>query len=772
MKIRKNFVLKKRLIIMLVTGLLLTCTGMEALAAITPDQFIEKGKEFYHKGDFEHAASQWDQAISLLDADNDAGIYLDTIVHLANAYQSIGYHDRALAALNRALPVFEKSKDRRRNIIFLSTLGDINFCLGNMEDAVKYLLKGAEEAKEAKDPRAVATILNNVGNGLAADHDYDTAAGLYEECLELIADSEKDADLKITVLLNLARVEFQKEQYQQLSDIAPYLLDEIAALPDSFHKASNMITLSRLIWKLREKIDQPDKELTYIAYLALEEAKLIGGELDDPRIISDANGYMGQLYESEGRYQDAMRLTRRAIFFAQQGKFPKILYFWQWQLARLFRAEGDIENAINAYKEAVSTLTPIRQMLFRGFRSREDVFNEKVKPVYAGLAEMLLKQSETIQDNASRQKKLIEARDTMELLKTAELEDFFADECLIALKGQETSLERTPPHTAVLYPIPLSDSIAMLLTLPDGIKYISVPVGSEELAKTITQYRELLQTRPNNRFLHDAQQVYDWVIRPLEADLTAHEVDTLVVAPDGVLRLVPFSTFHDGEHFLVEKYAIGIIPAISLTDMKPFEKKDINILISGLSEGRQGFSPLPSVEAELRDIKKIMNGQVMIKNKDYTIDNLTQEFKNNPYSILHVATHGVFGGTPEQSFLLAYEDKLTMNHLENLIGLSRYRKQKVELLTLSACQTALGNERAALGLAGVAVKAGVKGAIATLWFVDDEATSLAIREFYRQLQTGITKAKAMQNVQKKLIAQRRYWHPLYWAPFLVIGNWM
>ena len=113
-----------------------------------------------------------------------------------------------------------------------------------------------------------------------------------------------------------------------------------------------------------------------------------------------------------------------------------------------------------------------------------------------------------------------------------------------------------------------------------------------------------------------------------------------------------------------------------------------------------------------------------------------------------------------------------MNTLEYLMSLGKYRNHQVDLLTLSACQTALGNERAALGLAGVAVKAGVRSAVATLWNVDDEATSLAIRELYRQLRKdGMSKAKALQNAQKMLLSQRKYWHPLYWAPFLLIGNW-
>ncbi len=433
----------------------------------------------------------------------------------------------------------------------------------------------------------------------------------------------------------------------------------------------------------------------------------------------------------------------------------------------------DPKQALSSYRKAVATLNPIRRELFAGFRMQNDTFNDFVKPVYLGLTELLLEQAGAMTDRGRMQRKLIEARDIMEMLKTAELEDFFKDECVTAMKSEKTSLERTPPHTAVLYPIPLPESLCLLLTTPDGIKNISVRVDSEELSEMAILYRKWLQTRTNNLFLHISRQLYDWLIRPIEAELAGNNIDTLLVAPDGPLRLIPFSTFHDGEKFLVEKFAIGTIPAISLTDLEPVKKEDMDILIGGLSEARQGFCALPSIKDELRDIKSIMNGRAMIQNKDYTIENLTNEFKGNEYAIVHIATHGVFGGTSDDSFLLSYDGRMTMDRLEDLIGLGRFRKQKVELLTLSACQTALGNERAALGLAGVAVKAGVKSAIATLWFVDDEATSLAIREFYRQFkQPGITKVKAMQKVQKKLIAQKRYWHPIYWAPFLVIGNWM
>ncbi|OQX28256.1 MAG: hypothetical protein BWK80_01195 [Desulfobacteraceae bacterium IS3] len=753
----------------------------------TLEQLTAAGKECLHKGDFENAARHWEQAINLSDPEKDAGKYLDLTLNLANVWQTMGYHNKALSLLQKALPFAEKSGDKYRKAMFFSALGDLHLSLGNTEETVNSLTKGMEIANEANDPKASAVILNNVGNAFAAEQDDASAREFYSQALDLIGDSEDEDDLhlKSKIWLNWIRIEIQQGNFQQLSEMMDYILLEIGEMPDSYHKASDMVALSRLTRKLQKKLSdaaasQPSEEqklqndyLAYIAYLSLENAVQISEALNDPRMSAYAYGYMGQLYEEQARYDDAVNLTRRAIFFAQQGNFPQTLYLWQWQSGRLFKAQGDVENAVKAYQAAVKTLNPIRGELFRGFRSRQDSFNENVKPVYLGLAEMLLKQAETMSDDVSRQKKLIEARDTMEILKTAELEDFFADECVIAMRSEKTTLERTPPHTAILYPIMLPDSLALLLTLPDGIKHISVPVGSEKIRETVQEYRIRLQTRVNNRFLYSSQQIYDWVIRPAEADMKANEVDTLVVAPDGALRLIPFSTLHDGEHFLIEKYAVGTIPAISLTDPKPVNKENFDILIGGLSEARQGFSALPSVPAELRDIREIMSGKILIQNNDYTIENMTAAFKEKPYSLVHIATHGVFGGTPEESFLLAYEDKLTMDRLEQLIGLGIFRKQKVELLTLSACQTALGNERAALGLAGVAVKAGVKSAIATLWFVDDEATSLAIREFYRQFrEPGMSKAKAMQNVQKKLIAQRRYWHPLYWAPFLVIGNWM
>ncbi|MDM8516878.1 CHAT domain-containing protein [Desulfobacterales bacterium HSG16] len=525
------------------------------------------------------------------------------------------------------------------------------------------------------------------------------------------------------------------------------------------------------------------RHLTRILSHMLNEAMRIGSDIRSSDLVSYAYGYKAQLQESEKQYSKAIDLTNDAIFYAKRGDSPQILYLWQWQLGKLSRITGNNENAIRAYRDAIATLNPIRSQFFVGSRKKKDNFDKMVKPVYLELADLLLgeaaelsesdRSEKVTSDLSDREMTIRDARDTMELLKVAELEDFFVDGCLAAKKAVTiNTLDRTSPHTALLYPIPLPDKLALLLTLPDKIKYVNVDVDLKQFNETVKRFRMQLQTRSHHKYMHEARQLYDWLVRPFEGILKEQEIETLLVVPDGVLRLIPFSTLNDGEHFLIEKYAIGTLPSISLTDLSPMDSKKAQVLLNGLSESRHGAAPLPNVSKEIKAIQKILGGKVLNDN-EYTIENLTDEFDKNSYSIVHMATHGNFGRTPEKTYLLAYNHMLTMDRLEQLIRLSSARGNQLDLLVLSACQSGLGDERAALGLAGIAVKSGAKSAVATLWYVDDEATSVTFIEFYQQLmQANVSKAKALQNAQKKLIAQPNFRHPIYWAPFLLIGNWL
>ncbi|VEN73261.1 conserved hypothetical protein [Candidatus Desulfarcum epimagneticum] len=512
---------------------------------------------------------------------------------------------------------------------------------------------------------------------------------------------------------------------------------------------------------------------------AAGQALKIAGNLKNDRLLSLSYGFLGQLREEESeilarkesaqkpekksdKRKEAANFTGKAIFFARRAHSPDILYRWQWQMGRLFTSGKNIEKAIFYYRKSIDTLNPIQRELFNGYRNKKDFFNTRVKPVYLGLAKLFLDQG-----------KLKAARDVMETLKTSELQNYFQSECA-APPNDSGKNHKTPKGVALLYPIAFKDRLTVLADFPDGIRQKETHAGQKEVRDVVAKLRMGLQNRTVKRFMYEAQKLYDWLIRPFEQEFKRRGIHTLVIAPDGALRLIPFSTLHDGEKFLVERYALGVAPAATLTDFGEIRApENPEILITGLSEARQGFSALPGVRAELKDIASIMNAKRFYSEKEHNLKNLRDQFRNNAYSIVHMATHGVFGDSPENSFLLLYEDKLNMNALSDLIRMGRFRKKKVQLLTLSACQTAMGDERAALGLAGAAVKAGVKSVVATLWFVDDEATSMAIREFYRQLKKpGFSKARALQNAQKSLIAKKRYQHPAYWGPFLLIGGWM
>jgi CHAT domain-containing protein len=260
----------------------------------------------------------------------------------------------------------------------------------------------------------------------------------------------------------------------------------------------------------------------------------------------------------------------------------------------------------------------------------------------------------------------------------------------------------------------------------------------------------------------------------LEPVLIAQSVQTLVIVPDGPLRTIPLSALHDGRQLLVERYALATTPGLSLMDPQPLKRDQVQLLLNGLSEAVQGYPALPNVPSELTAIKALYPSTLLI-NKGFVMPAMQAEIDRRPYNMVHIATHDQFGRDPHNTFLLTFNDRLTMDRLEQFLAPSQFRETPVELLTLSACETTSGDDRAALGLAGVAIKAGARSALASLWSVNDKSTSLLMTEFYQQLKGGpsLSKAQALKKAQLKILQEHdRYKHPFFWSPFLLIGNWL
>jgi CHAT domain-containing protein len=301
---------------------------------------------------------------------------------------------------------------------------------------------------------------------------------------------------------------------------------------------------------------------------------------------------------------------------------------------------------------------------------------------------------------------------------------------------------------------------------------VTVPVAGDRVRETAATLRRLLEKRTTNEYLIPARQLYDWLIRPLEGLLAGSEIDTLVAVPDGPLLAIPLAALSDGQHFLIERYALAVTPGLTLVDPRPLPREDVEVLAGGLTEAVQGFAALPQVDEEIAAVRSLY-GASPLENSAFRTGRLEAALRRRSYTIVHLASHGEFLADAHQSFILTFDGRLTMDALETMMKYGRFRARPVELLTLSACSTAVGDERAALGLAGVAVKAGARGALATIWSVSDPSSARLIAEFYRGLgDPKASKAAALQGAQRALLQDPRYRHPYYWAPFLLIGNWL
>jgi CHAT domain-containing protein len=301
------------------------------------------------------------------------------------------------------------------------------------------------------------------------------------------------------------------------------------------------------------------------------------------------------------------------------------------------------------------------------------------------------------------------------------------------------------------------------------------PVDQVTLTAEVQAFRSKLTRRTTREYLRHAHTLYEWLIGPIEETLRERSPETVVFVPDGPLRTIPFGALwdRDAREYLIERYPVAVVPSLSLTDPRPIERGRVQILAAGISESVEGYPALEAVPEEMAAVSRHFPGLTLL-NDQFSVARFSEEVESRPFGIIHVASHAEFKDDPSQSFLLAYDGKLSMDRLAELVATTRFRSQQpLELLTLSACETAAGNERAALGLAGIALRAGARSALATLWSVSDQASSKLIIEFYAQLsKPEFSRAQALQQAQLQLIAERGFRHPAFWSPFILISSWL
>jgi CHAT domain-containing protein len=343
-----------------------------------------------------------------------------------------------------------------------------------------------------------------------------------------------------------------------------------------------------------------------------------------------------------------------------------------------------------------------------------------------------------------------------------------------------------------------SDELELMAITPEGVPVrVRVPGTSRaQVMEAVGKFRDEL-TNPVKRntksYLPSSQQLYQWLVAPLEAELQAKGIQNLSFISDMGLRSIPMAALHDGKGFLIERYSVGSMPSLSLTDTSRPNFKNTQVLAMGASQFAD-MTPLPGVEIEVSTITPQQWPGKSFLNEAFTLTNLKSQRQQQPFGIVHLATHAEFrSGDITQSFIQLWDTKLRLDQLRQM----NWHSPQVELLVLSACRTAVGDRNAELGFGGLAVKAGVKSALATLWYVSDEGSLGLMAEFYAQLKSAPIKTEALRQAQLAMLRQDvriqggmlhtsvgnlplpaelananipNFSHPYYWSAFRMIGN--
>ncbi|MDB9312139.1 CHAT domain-containing protein [Spirulina sp. CS-785/01] len=300
--------------------------------------------------------------------------------------------------------------------------------------------------------------------------------------------------------------------------------------------------------------------------------------------------------------------------------------------------------------------------------------------------------------------------------------------------------QRPPRPSDVLELKLVTASGEVIQRRPSGVTRGQIQEMANQFRRNVTNY-----SRPMS-FLKPSQQLYQWLIAPMEAELAAKGVDNLAFVLDRGLLSLPFAALYDGEQFLVEKYSLGMIPSASFIDPRPWTQEETQVLAMG-SDTFTDNNPLPGATFEVQTITQDWSGESFV-NDQFLVERLKQAREQGTYNVVHLATHAEFKpGKPSNSYIQFWDQQLTLNRLREL----SLDDPVVDLLVLSACQTALGDPDAELGFAGLAILAGVKSALGSMWSVNDVGTLALMTRFYDQLQTSETKSEALRQAQLAML---------------------
>ncbi len=756
-----------------------------------------QGKGQLATGQTALALESWQLAETVYSAANNLEGILGSQLNQTTALQALGFYRQARTQLNQIeerLETYPASGLKVKGLLNLGNIMRLQGEIGRSQTLLEESLAIAQEIPNSPDLSQIYLSLANTHRVLHArqlsteaskDTYLKTALSYYEQAASLAPSplSRLQAQLNLlSLLVDAAPTEIISTKSP--ADLIAILADELPQLPASRPAIYAQINFAQSLMALSQDSSQLEPEA--ILNLAVQRAR----DLKDSRAYSYALGTLGTWHEQQQHWQQALALTQSALDRAQSLGAADITYQWQWQMGRLLRQTGRAAAAIAPYTAAVETLSQLRSDLVTLNPDIQFEFRASVEPVYRQLVDLLLRDA---QPGSAR---LTQARDVIEALQLAELDNFFRDACA---SPAAVNIDNLDPQAAVLYPIVLEDRLEIIFKPPGTapLQHYSQPnVSAAQVGQTVSKLLTQLRRRSSNPQVlkQTAQQLYTWLIQPFEMALETtlereqSSVKTLTFVLDGPLRNVPMAALYDGNRYLVERYAIATPPSLNLLEPRPLPRQALHALLAGAEDAPSfraaNLSPLNNVPQELDGIQQTLPNSRRLENEIFLKDTLSEQINKTPFNVVHLATHGQFSANPDETFILDWRSRIPAKDIDDLLFLidpQRAVEDPIELLILSACETAAGDDRAALGLAGLAIRAGARSTVATLWNINDASTADFMVRFYQQLQRpDLNRAEALRNTQIAFLQNAEgsdysgtdYRRPYHWAAFILVGNWL
>ncbi|PPT10898.1 hypothetical protein CKA32_007040 [Geitlerinema sp. FC II] len=690
-------------------------------------------------------------------------------------------------------------------LLWLQQFGEILIELGAVRAAEKVLQTGLTLSEQFDNRAQVAHLLVSLGNahraiarryrgyGRSTESANEAAANFYRQALQISTSETVRRRARLNLLSLATEIDGDVRSLQRS------LSQSLIAQPPSRDSITELLNFAHSLTCLKLASEDNSRSFSYVSPLvrncrppsatidpisSSDIAGFLSHAIENSRTRGDrwgeayALGQLGELYEIAGRFDDAEGLTRDALAISDAIDAPAMTYRWQWQLGRLSYQRGDRTAALNAYRGAIETLRALRRDIAALNPDLQYDFRDEVEPVYREWVGLLLA------DPSPTPEALTQARDAIEALQLAELDNFFGDACI---EVAERPLQDLDPNANAIYTIVLPDGLHLILSVPDRpLRHYRSPLPATDL-ETFAHIVHQSLARDFN-WQPVLEKAYDVMFRPLEADLQTREGTTLAFVLDGALRNIPVAALYDGDRYLIERYAIAIAPSWKLPPSDPLDFQQSKLLAAGRASFSQTdwtqfshlsqttWSDLPYVREELEAIAALVPSEILFED-EFLSHRLDAAVNSNRFAAVHIATHAQFDAFAENTFVLTWNRPLTLDRFAQMLqGNGSRRQNPLELLVLSACETAEGSDRTVLGLAGMGIRSGARSTVGSLWNVNDRSTARLMTQFYQTLrdlsrQETPNKAEALRQAQLDLLHSENFSSPHFWAPFVLVGHW-